>query len=259
MTATKWIPEGFRTVTPYLVVKGAANLTEFLQRAFHAELKGQWKRDDGTIMHSQLRIGDSALELADGGGAYPPSPGSLHIYVADVDATYRRAVEAGAVSLRAPANQPYGDRDASIQDPSGNQWYIGTCLTPGKPIPDGLHTINPYFHVLNASGFIAWLQQAFGAVELSRHAGPAGTVIHAQVRIGDSVVEISEAHGPWQPLPYHLHLYFPDVDAVYRRAMDAGSTSLEAPNDKPYGDRSAGLKDAWGNQWSLATRLKDMS
>lgn len=84
---------------------------------------------------------------------------------------------------------------------------------------------------------------------------PAGAVLHATIRIGNATLEVNEASEQFPPMPCHLHLYLPDTDATYADALQAGATSIEAPEDKPYGDRSAAVKDAWGNSWFLATYL----
>ncbi len=88
-----------------------------------------------------------------------------------------------------------------------------------------------------------------------RHATPDGTVAHAKLQIGDSLLEMSEAHGQWQPMPCAIHLYVSDADAVYRQAIEAGATSMTAPSDTSYGDRYAAVRDPQGNQWYIATRL----
>ena len=126
MPATKYIPDGFHSVTPYLVIQGAARLIDFVKQAFGAEELYRGSRPDGTIQHSLVRIGDSMVEL---GEPVEPSKvmlATLHLYVPDTDAVYRRALAAGATSLAEPADQFYGDRMAGVTDPSGNLWYIAT-------------------------------------------------------------------------------------------------------------------------------------
>jgi len=115
-------PEGFHTVTPYLVVNGAAREMEFLTRAFDARQVGEiFKSPEGKIMHAVVQIGDSMVELGDSAEAMPMN---LHIYVDDVDGMYRRAVAAGAVSVREPETTFYGDRSAGVKDPGGNNWWL---------------------------------------------------------------------------------------------------------------------------------------
>jgi uncharacterized glyoxalase superfamily protein PhnB len=127
-----------------------------------------------------------------------------------------------------------------------------------KPIPDGYHTVTPYLTVQGAAKLIDFLKQAFGAEETERLLRPDGTIGHAEARIGDSVVMLGDATPEFTPMPAMLHLYVTDVDAVYKRALQAGATSLREPADQFYGDRSAGVKDACGNQWWIATHKEDV-
>jgi PhnB protein len=125
--AVKPIPAGYHSVTPYLAVEGAEKLLDFMKRAFDAvEVHECMRRPDGTIQHAEVRIGDSVVMLGEANGRWTPRPSTLYLYVNDTDATYRRALEAGAASLMEPANQFYGDRNAGVQDPSGNFWWIAT-------------------------------------------------------------------------------------------------------------------------------------
>lgn len=128
-----------------------------------------------------------------------------------------------------------------------------------KAIREGFHTITPYLIVQDAGNLIEFVKQVFGATELFRGTGSAGG-IHAEVRIGDSMVMIG-GDGAWQgePSPASLYLYMDDVDSVYARALQAGATSITEPADQPYGDRIAGVKDAFGNVWYIATHREDIS
>jgi PhnB protein len=108
-----------------------------------------------------------------------------------------------------------------------------------KPIPDGYHTVTPYLIVEGVAELIDFLKQAFDAVEKERLPGPDGKVGHAEVRIGDSVVMMGEAGGEWKPVPGAMYLYVNDTDATYKRALEAGATSLMEPADQFYGDRNA--------------------
>ena len=128
-----------------------------------------------------------------------------------------------------------------------------------KPIPQGYHTITPYLVVQRAAQLIDFLKQAFEAEEILHMAQPDGTITHAEVKIGDSGVMISEASGDFKPMPAMLHLYVEDTDSVYRRALRAGATSLREPEDQFYGDRTGGVQDASGNQWWIATHIEDVS
>jgi PhnB protein len=127
------IPEGYHTVTPYLVVQGAAKLIDFLKQAFDAKEIMRMPLPDGTIMHAEVKIGDSTVMLGDARGDFKPMPAAIYLYVNDADATYQRALHAGATSTMEPANQFYGDRNAGVKDPVGNQWWIGTHIEDVPP------------------------------------------------------------------------------------------------------------------------------
>jgi PhnB protein len=248
--SANWIPAGFTALTPYLHVGDAAAQIDFLKRVFDAEEKGRYPSPDGSrIMHAEMRIGDSMVEI---GEPREPRPTALHVYVPDVNEVYRRAMEAGAVSLQAPTDHEYGERGAGVRDAEGNYWYLATAAGADH-IPAGLHAVNIYLHPKGTPALIDFLQRAFGAEVVERHEA-AGAVVHAQLKFGDSTVEMGEARGQYQPMPCAIHYYVPDVDQAYRRALDAGAVSMSAPADQPYGERSASISDPHGNTWFLATR-----
>jgi PhnB protein len=255
------IPKGYHTVTPYLVAQDAPALIDFIKQAFGGE---EVFRSPGSAggLHAELRVGDSMLMV--GGGSPQHSwrgeamPTSLHIYVQDADATYRRALEAGATSVEKPVDQFYGDREAGVKDAAGNFWWIATHQQGGGYIPQGMHTITPFLHPLRGQPVIDFLKRAFGAQELEKNASPDGIIHHAAIKIGDAMVELGEAHGPYQPMSTMFYLYVRDVDAMYHRALRAGGVSISEPADQHYGDRSAGIRDAFGNQWYIATHIKDV-
>lgn len=128
-----------------------------------------------------------------------------------------------------------------------------------NPIPAGYHSITPYLIVEDVNGLIEFLKRAFDAEEMSRHTDSEGAVVHAEVRIGDSVVMTGQASDDWNPMPSVLHLYVEDTDTVYQRAMQAGATSLREPSDQFYGDRTGGVMDPFDNQWWIATHVEDVS
>lgn len=127
-----------------------------------------------------------------------------------------------------------------------------------KPIPEGFHSVTPYLLVSNGSEEIEFLKRAFGARETFRGDRPDGSLMHASVMIGDSMVELGEPMGELRPMPAALHVYVPDVDAVHRRALEAGATSIMEPQDQFYGDREGGIKDPAGNHWFIATHKEDV-
>jgi len=258
------IPRGFRTVTPYLIAKDGPALLEFAKQAFGGEETFRTVGSAGGL-HGEVRIGDSMLMM--GGGIpgkefhFTPNTHALHIYVEDVDAVYTKALAAGATSIDAPRDQEYGERSASVMDPADNIWYIATHIAKERGesyIAEGLNNVNVYMHPLRAEPVITFLKRAFGATELAKYASPDGVVHHAEIRVGDSVVEMGEAHGKYSPMPTMFYMYVPDCDAAYRRALTAGATSVSEPVDQPYGDRSGTVKDAFGNTWYISTHVKDV-
>jgi uncharacterized glyoxalase superfamily protein PhnB len=126
-----------------------------------------------------------------------------------------------------------------------------------KAIPDGYNVVSPYLVVKDAAAFIDFLKEGLGATEIRRFPGPEGRIMHAEVRIGDSVIMIGDAGGESRGWTAMLHVYSEDCDAVYRRALSAGATSVREPADNPDGDRRGGVDDRWGNQWWFATHVAD--
>jgi uncharacterized glyoxalase superfamily protein PhnB len=172
---------------------------------------------------------------------------------------YARAVAAGAtVQLR--LIEDHGDRFGVVQDPFGNDWIISRHLG-AKYVPEGLRDVTIYLHPVGAPKLIDFLKEAFAAEEFVRYDSHEGTVLHAKVRIGDSIIEMGDARREpsamvLQPMPTAIYLYVPDADAVYRRAIAAGAVSLSEPADQPYGDRLAGVQDFCGNLWYIATHIR---
>lgn len=122
--------------------------------------------------------------------------------------------------------------------------------------PVGYQSVTPYFIVSNADQMIEFLVTAFYAEELNRHTDETGTVTHAEVRIGDSVVEISEGNDRFPSRVNTLHVFVENTDDCFKRALDAGAETLYEPSDMPYGERSGGIVDPFGNHWYIATFTK---
>lgn len=123
--------------------------------------------------------------------------------------------------------------------------------------PRDYTTVSPYLIVDGASGTIEFLARVFDAVELRRFAAPGGKIMHAEVRLDDTVVMIADGAAPaWPPAPSHVHVYVPNVDATYRRALEAGATSVQAPVKKEDADKRGGVKDAGGTTWWIATKVE---
>ena len=130
---TKAIPEGYHSITPYLVVDGAERLIDFLKKAVGAKERFMMKCSEGKIAHAELQIGDSIVMLADSSPQWQPTTAMIHVYVEDIDQTYQRAVAAGGKPVKEPANQFYGDRSGSVRDAFGNQWHFATHVEDVTP------------------------------------------------------------------------------------------------------------------------------
>jgi uncharacterized glyoxalase superfamily protein PhnB len=246
----------FHTVTPYLAVHQAPELIEFVKQAFGAEGATHGIGSEGGI-HAEYKIGDSIVMIG-GGSSWRGTQKltALHVYVDDVDAVYKKALDAGATSMQEPI-EDHGERLAGVKDLSGNEWYIAKRLS-GSHTDEGLRTVNIYLHPNGASELIKFLKACFAAEEIvSYRETPEGPVMHAKVRIGDSVLEMGEAHGPYQPMSSMLFLYVDDVDAWYERAVAGGATPMDEPKDQFYGDRVGAVTDPFGNTWYMATHIKD--
>lgn len=128
-TATEkvnFIPKGYHTVTPYLTVKGAGKMIDFLKKAFGATETFRMPGPNGTVGHAEIQIGDSRIMTGDARGEYEPIPGQLYLYVDDCDRYYKQAIAAGGTKFREPETQFYGDRHGAVKDMCGNIWWVAT-------------------------------------------------------------------------------------------------------------------------------------
>ncbi len=122
------IPEGYHTITPYLIVDDIKELLAFLQAAFDADVTERIEMPDGSVSHAEARIGDSRVMMGQARDEWKAQSAMLYLYVEDADATYQRALEAGAVSVQEPHDEFYGDRNAGVKGPQGNHWWIATHI-----------------------------------------------------------------------------------------------------------------------------------
>jgi PhnB protein len=128
------IPDGYHTVTPYLMIAGAQRFIDFMAAAFDARVTEQMRRPDGRIGHTEIRVGDSVIMLSEAMDAYPATPVMLYLYLEDADAAFERALRAGASEVQKPANQFYGDRTAAVKDPTGTvTLYMATRVEDVSP------------------------------------------------------------------------------------------------------------------------------
>jgi PhnB protein len=272
-----------QTVSLYICVSDANAAIDFYKAAFGAKELWRLAEPSGKIGHAALQIASTVIMLSD---EYPEynalspqtiggSPARIHLDVTDVDAFAEIAINAGAKVVRPIQDQFYGDRSGHLSDPFGFTWVVSTHLKdvpvediqrefdkfteqkaekaqakPGEGVRPGFHSVTPYLTVRKPAELIDFVTYAFGAVENFRTTGSAGRM-HAEVNIGDSLVMIGGAEHI-EPKPTAIHLYVPNVDEAYKRALEAGGKSLMEPVDQPYGERSGGVEDPTGNRWYIA-------
>lgn len=129
----KPVPQGYHTVTPWIVSRDTVRLIDYVKRAFGAAELACLKGEDGHVQHAEVRIGDSVVMMFDARPEWPPAPGLLRLYVADADAVHRRAVAAGGTSVTDVTHLFFGDRVGRVRDPLGNLWWIQTHVEDVDP------------------------------------------------------------------------------------------------------------------------------
>jgi len=159
------MPSGFRTIAPYIIVPRAGEFIEFLVKAFAGtELFRVPIEGSNLIMHAEVGIGNSVIELADANEQILPAPTAIHLYVEDARASFKRAIDAGATSIYEVGEHVSGDTQGAVRDPFGNVWYIAMkgdwTPGPGELVP----SVQPYLHLLGSEKMIPFLENAFGGV-----------------------------------------------------------------------------------------------
>jgi uncharacterized glyoxalase superfamily protein PhnB len=239
------------TVTPYLAVADGNAVIEFVKRTFGAE--ELLRSPSAAGFRAEIRIRDSMLMIESGESLRDRERiGAFHVYVPDCDAAYKRAMEAGGTSMGEPSDQPYGERSGFVKDTAGNHWYIATRF-PSVAAPEGAGNVLPFLFPGKARAFIDFVKRAFGAEEMGVYE-EAGRVMHAAVHIGDAVLEMGEPEGEPPSLPSRFLVYVENCDASYRRALEAGATSLQEPARQPDGQWTALVVDPFGYQWIPVSR-----
>lgn len=247
-----------QTVIAYPSSQNVPALNDFLAKVFGAVEKERAVGSAGGY-HTELLIGDTRLMVGGGGAGVEwngeARPMAFHIYVPDVDTTWKLAQEQGAESLQAPANQEWGERTANVKDLSGNFWYIAT-FQGSNYFSDGAPTVQPFLQPLRAAPVIDFMKAAFAANELGRATTPEGVILHTTVKIGNSAMELIDAVGIYQPMPGRFFVTVEDADYSYALALASGAKPVSPPADQPYGARVGGVEDIAGNLWYVASELK---
>ncbi|MEM9074889.1 MAG: VOC family protein, partial [Myxococcota bacterium] len=305
--AVQPIPEGFRSVTPHLVVTDIPAAIAWYAQALGAEQTLLINGPGGTPIHGEMRIGDSVIMVGaeePQQGARAPSSvggtcGGLMVYVEDVDAAVARATEAGATVGMPVTDMFWGDRYGQIVDPQGHHWSLAThkfeapmeemgaraeafgrAMASGEAPPtyddppatswrpENMPVVTPSLVVASAADLDLYVA-AFGATEVSRTLGPGGSLMHGELRVGDTIVMFTQAdpeHAPTMKtpselggVPMNLMLYVEDVDAAHAQAVSAGATNLAPVQDMFWGDRWGAVSDGAGHMWGIATHVADLT
>lgn len=136
---------------------------------------------------------------------------------------------------------------------------IKTKTMKPKPVPEGYQSVIPIMIVDNPEKLIDFIVKVFDGQEMHRYSGPEGKIMHAEVRVGDSVIMLGSSSEKYPANQSMLNIYTEDTDQLYKKAIEAGATSIMEPTNQFYGDRSAGVKDSFGNTWWIATHIEDVS
>jgi uncharacterized glyoxalase superfamily protein PhnB/catechol 2,3-dioxygenase-like lactoylglutathione lyase family enzyme len=216
-------------------------------------------RDGVQLFLNAPGAGGAGQTLADGAEPEPGGWNRIQLTVDDLDQALSELKQAG-LPARGDIVEGKGGRQFLVKDPSGNLVEVFEPRRSGtaKPIPDGYHTVTPFFSVENVEDFTEFLRAAFAAELNDSMKSHDGVLRHTTVRVGDSLLMISSGTDRYPPRPLAMHLYVEDVDGHYAAALKAGARSLEAPTDQFYGDRRAGVEDDWGNHWWIATHREDL-
>ncbi len=304
------IPPGFSTLTPRLTVPSVEPALRFYEEAFGATTLSTLPALDGRVMHAEIRIHDSIVMLDEpsddeghaSAAALGGTPATFVLYVQDADADYAKAVDAGAFATLPVDERFWGDRYGELADPYGHRWALATHVedltveqleqraeiatkssrrrrraraprwrsiegTPAEqPIPDPEHRLTIALTVPDVEATMTFYETAFGALRHDVTLGRAdGTLLRGALRIGDSRLMLGDEYLPLGResvsalggSPLELHMYVPDVDDAFARAIDAGGSNTRPLGDSARGDRDGVVVDVAGFAWRVATHVED--
>ncbi len=304
----KPIPDGFFALTPTIVVPDVDAAMDFYAKTLSAQKRYTMPGPDGKTMHGEILIGDSIIMIARESAEMKSaltlggSPGGLMVYVDDPDAVHAAALAAGATAEMPVEDMFWGDRYGSFVDPYGLSWsvavhtedltpeqmqqrqaivakvknpkkaakkwkkIVGTPATEKKPAK--YHTVTPAFTCDNAAAAIEYYKAAFAAEEFMRMPAGKDKIMHAELKIGDSFLMVSDEF-PKMPgsksaktlggSPISLMHYTEDADAAFAKAATEGTTTMFAPRDMFWGDRYGAFIDPAGFMWGIATHKEDLT
>lgn len=191
-----------------------------------------------------------------------PEPGGwnrFQLTVEDLEATVDELERAG-VTLRGPIVEGNAGRQALVEDPAGNPVELLELAKSGpvRALPSDVPALMPFLSIDDVAAFVDFVTAAFDGTVSYLMKSADGVARHCRVDLSGSQLMVSSGTDVFPPMPCRLHLFVEEVDVRYRSAIEGGATSLREPRDEFYGDRTAGIADAWGNQWWLATHVEDV-
>jgi uncharacterized glyoxalase superfamily protein PhnB len=245
-------------IFPVLRYKDAPAAMAWLGRAFGFETQGSFANPDGTIAHAELRLGAGVIGISSDHGHSPDNPWSavrqgIYVRVAEIDAHHDRARSAGAGIVKPVADTSYGSREYSARDLDGHLWGFGTYEMGAQP---GEPNIFPELRCPSGPRAIAWLRDAFGFEPVVEVPGPAGTTVHAELRLGDGFVMLAtadEGGSAWGNQDQAISVHVDNPDALFTRATSAGAAVVLPLATTPYGARHFWVRDPEGFLWGLST------
>jgi len=270
-----WKPKDKNSACPYLIVPCVKTMIEFLEKSFDDVKTVMLMEKDGRVRHAEVKFNnDSIVMMGDAQPGWEAVKCNVHVYVPDVDSTFEKAVKAGGKVVDKPSKQGDPCKRGAIADPSETiTWWIGTQVElpefarPGgksasdkgnkqeanKEVkvvpwkPEDKVSASPYLIVPSAKDLIAFIEKVFDAEALCVME-EGGSVVHAEVKINnDSIFMMSDAHpGRSEAKPCHVHIYVPDVDATFQKAVEAGGKEVEKPVKREDPDKRGGIQEPSG-------------
>lgn len=220
------------------------------------------EKDHLRLFLNQPGAGGAGQKLPDGRLPEPGGWNRIQIQVDDLEALYE-TLRAKQAVLRSPIIEGKGGKQVVLEDPSGNPIELfepkNRSVSSADYKPEGYATVTPYLAIRQADELVGFLKKVFDAKEHRLMRGEDGSIMHGEIRIGDSLVMIGDVQDRYEPFPGMLKVYVPDVDETYKKALEKGATSVEEPADRDYGDRRAAFSDPSGNRWYIASKLETES
>jgi len=222
---------------------------------FAALSKGDFK-----LLLNQPGAGGAGRAMPDGTEPKAGGWNRIQISVKDLEALYKELKNKG-LEFRNEIVEGKGGKQVLLKDPSGNliELFESTRAKDVHHIPDGYHSITPFIATDSPKELIDFIKSAFnGEIEYMMKSDD-GIIRHSTVKIGNSLIMISNGTDLYEPTPLMLHLFVKDVDKIYKQALENGAKSLQEPHDEFYGDRRSGVMDKWNNKWWIATHIEDFN